>query len=325
MEQNRSHAHTRIAFIPTERDWLVRLRESARVPANVSFGPASLDRAVLANAEIVLFDTTAPAALVEWLATQDVVAIQLADGCDRVNPLAYLYFSSDTDAETLVTRAIAAYESRFSTKRVVGFLGAVGGCGLTEIAVALAWQWANEGLPTLAVDASAQPGDMSLRLGLTPSPTNAIAAVQRVRPNAMFWLSTLTATQRESASLDEILPHINLRRVVVDLGTAVHSSLLSRFDDLVVVTRPTPGGIQRCLAIAKHYPDLTVAVNGEVTGPAMIAMDMLTRTLPGQVHRMPAVDHVLNRTWQGEPIVDQPWQDAISCLLPPLSPTARAA
>lgn len=325
MEQNRSHEHTRIAFIPTERDWLVRLRDTARVPANVSLGPASLDRAVLAKAEIVLFDATAPDSLIEWLAMEDVVGIQLIEACDAVSPLAYLYFSSEIDAETLMGRAIAAYESRFKTKRVVGLLGAVGGCGLTEIAVTLAWQWANEGLPTLAVDASALPGDMSLRLGLAPSPAVAIASVQRVRPDMMFWLSTLTADSHQPANLDDLLPHINLRRVVVDLGTAVHSSLLSRFDDLVVVTRPTPGGIQRCLAIAKHFPELTVAVNGEATGPAAIAMDVLTRTLPGQIHRMPAVADVLQTAWQGVGIGDQRWQDAIGCLLPPLIPRKRAA
>lgn len=325
MEQNRSHEHTRIAFIPTERDWLVRLRETGCVSPDVSFGPASLDRAVLGSAEIVLFDATAPASLIEWLANEDVVAIQLAEGGDPISPLAYLYFPSEIDAETLLARAIMAYTSRFRAKRVVGLLGAVGGCGLTEIAVTLAWQWAKEGLPTLAVDASALPGDMSLRLGLAPAPAMAIASVQRVRPDRMFWLSTLTADQHKPDSLDQLLPHINLRRVVVDLGTAVHSSLLGRFDDLIVVTRPTPGGIQRCLAIAKHYPELTVAVNGEATGPAAIALDVLTRTLPGQVHRMPAVADVLMRAWQGEGIVDQRWDDAVSCLLPPLVTRRQAA
>lgn len=325
MEQNRSHEHMRIAFIPTERDWLVRLRDTAQMSSNVSLGPASLDPAVLAQAEIVLFDTTAPASLMEWLALEDVVAIQLAEACDAVSPMAYLYFPATIDVQTLVDRAVAAYESRFRAKRVVGLLGAVGGCGLTEIAVTLALQWAEEGLPTLAVDASALPGDMALRLGLSPSSTAAMAYVRRVCPEMMLWLSTLGRVQHGPGELDQLLPQINLRRVVVDLGTDIHSSLISRLDDLIVVTRPTPGGIQRCLAIAKHYPELTVAVNGEATGPAAIAMDVLTRTLPGQVHRMPAVSDVLMAAWRGNGIEDPRWCEAVRCLLPPLIIRKRAA
>lgn len=325
MEQNRSHERTRIACIPTERDWLVRLRETAQMPAGVSFGPASLDRDVLVQAEIVFFDATAPDSLIEWLVTQDKVGIQLAESGDAVNPMAYLYFPSSVDGRTLVERAIGAYESRFRTKRIVGFLGAVGGCGLTEIATTLAWLWAEEGLPTLAVDASTLPGDMAMRLGLTHTRFGAHYGVQRVRPDAMFWVHTLHRDGLDSPGLDEVLPQINLRRIVVDLGTSANSALMGRFDDLVVVTRPTPTGIQRCLAMAKHFPEITVAVNGKDEGPAAIAMDVLTRTLPGQVHRMPAVADALFAAWCGEGIEDEGWQDAVSRLLPPLSPRKRAA
>lgn len=325
MEQNRSHDHMRIAFIPTERDWLVRLRDTAQVSANVSLGPASLDRAVLAKAEVVLFDATAPDSLVEWLAMEDVVAIQLAEACDAVSPMAYLYFPSTIDAPTLISRAVAAYESRFRAKRVVGLLGAVGGCGLTEIVVSLAWQWAEDGLPTLAVDASTLPGDLSIRMGLMNKTAADMVGVRRVRPESMLWLTTLGQDAQDTSDFRQLLPHIKLRRVVVDLGTSVHSSLISRFDDLIVVTRPTPGGIQRCMSIAKYYPELTIAVNGEATGPASIAMDVLTRMLPGQIHRMPAVSDVLMTAWRGEGIEDPVWQDAVSRLLPPLITRKQAA
>lgn len=317
MDIDKSHEPIRIACIPTERDWLVRLRTGGHGQSGVSFGPASLDRTLLQQAEIVLFDATAPASLLDWLAGLDVIAIQLADIGDPVYAMAYFYLPQTIEFDALCGHVLTAYRSRFHPKRVVGLVGAVGGCGLSEVAITLAWQWAQDGLPTLLVDAGSLPGDLSVRLGLANISSDAVHEVQRVDDATMLWLSFLGAGQIDQGGLTQALPHIDLRRVVVDMGTAIHPSVIARLDDLIVVTRPTPGGIQRCARLAEHYPELTIAVNGEPVGPGVIALHVLTRSLPGQVHRLPAVADVQMASWAGRCLDDPTWLDAIGRLLPP--------
>ncbi|WP_336249236.1 hypothetical protein [Stomatohabitans albus] len=307
----------RIACVPTERDWAVTIQASSYRWQTLTFGPASLDLNVLEQAEVVLFDHTAPQAVLDGLASTGVIGIQMVEPGDQLLSMAYFHLPSTIAPSVLNDRIRAAYESQHHRRRTIGLIGAVGGCGLTEMAVSMGWRWASKQLPTLLVDASTTPGDMGVRLGLD---VQAVMphSIARVDPKSLLWLHTMGAQDQDVDDVAQMLPDRLLRRIIIDMGTRPLPGVMARLDDLIIVTRPTPGGLQRSLSWARQYPGAIVAINGEAPGPGAIAITMLAHELPGQVHRLPGVSDALTTAWIGHVITDPEWSRAIENLLPPL-------
>lgn len=316
MKQDRSSEIIRVAFIPTERDWLINLQSNGKSSSTIALGPASVDLCVLEMAQIVIFDVTAPNSLIHWIKESGRIGIQMIDPGDEVLSVAYFYLSSRIAVEVFMERIIAAYENRYGSRRVVGLVNAVGGSGLSEIAISLSEQIAKDGLSALLVDAAENPGDIAVRLGIHAFSAQENTGFNRIDPNANWWIQTLENRSLEGVHFESGLFCGGFDRVICDLGTRITPITAARLDDLIISSRPTPRGFQRTLDLARQYPGAVIVVNGVVTGLAKTALRVLAREFPGQVHRMPIVAQAQRYVWEGVPFADGDWITAIRALLP---------
>ncbi|MFH1331548.1 MAG: hypothetical protein ABIJ48_13005 [Actinomycetota bacterium] len=336
----------RVATVLSARDWesglVVQAKETAEVrlvlrafrPEEVEEEAHRLD-VVVAGAETTW---VTPARIAAWrrrglrvvgiFPCGDGPARQrlMAGGADEVLP-------DDTPAGDVVRtirllRPAAAVTAAASAARVTVVTGPPGAPGRTEVALALAWQWASR-RRTLLLDLDPQAPALAVRLGRRPRP-DLIDAAEAVHetgtrpPRAIVECGPLGlivgSTRRGEAALP---PHLVAdvaaaagslaESVVLDAGARRGDDPLVKGADLaVLVAEASPLGLVRAARLTADW-----------AGPR-------PWLVLNRVHRPQAAEMVAAaRRWTGlEPAALVPWRAAITAASraarPPARPLCRA-
>lgn len=224
---------------------------------------------------------------------------------------------------------------------VTAVAGPPGGCGVTEVAVAVAAASPGRGR-TVLVDADGEQPSVAQRLGLPlhPNLRSAVEAVEHwsgaladslQRPaDASFDVLVGAAAEGDGPRAGEVADVIAElaglpRHVVVDLGhdlrgdrgaAAVARSLLRRCDRALVVAAPTPVGVTRLLRwLADARPTVPVHVVFNRVPPSRYVCAQLEAELcrtyqPRTVSFLPADRRVERMAWAGRPVRGGPFARA---------------
>lgn len=198
--------------------------------------------------------------------------------------------------------------------RVVGVLGAVGGCGVTTVTAWCARHAARHGRRTLLVDGQPDAGGLDLALGTEDRPGVRWRDLQEIRGtlNAEQLVAALPAEgdvsvlshdsgpedaplapddgmESAPAVLDAARSAFGL--TFIDLGTGGRSGLASACDQLVLLLPSRPRGVAAARSVLRTHSFLPVTA--VLRGPVTDGLDTwLVADLLGQAGPLPYLPHV---------------------------------
>jgi MinD-like ATPase involved in chromosome partitioning or flagellar assembly len=290
----------RVATVLSAREWEARLVAAARDTAAVKLVlRAFLPDEVSNHADAI--DVVVAGSETPWITPTRVAAwrrlgirvVGLHPRLDRpaAERLAAggadLVLADDLDAEQIMREirlldvALIEFEDRLGS--IVAVTGVHGGCGITEVALAVAWNLAGSG-PTVLLDGNLAAPSIAVRLGLPPRPDLADLVDRSLEGgtrslDAAPAIGRLTVIPgslrrgdtgiRHDAVVDLALAAAAEHQVVIDCGTWPSARHLVREADRAIVVVPgTPIGVVRLARLVEDWdgPQPALVLNSVLPG-----------------------------------------------------------
>ncbi len=333
------------------------VREFSTYPTSIEDAPRLLEQAF----DVIIIDldgdTEFALDLVDSISVNDAATVMVYSAksdpnlvvrCMRAGAREYLTapYDEDTIAEALVHAAAARHPSaRVPQKqpgRLLVFLGAKGGSGVTTIACSFSIALAQDaGESTLLIDLALPMGDAALNLGIAAeySTDDALANAEQldvstlrglvVKHHSGVWvLAAPSKVPEVDATRDTIDKLITVARqgfdnVVVDIGSRLDLMETGLFTDASTIFLVTQAGISELRnsnrVISKFFsgagPNLEVVINRFQSGSPGVTEDVIDKAIERPVRWKLPDDYAATREIQNTASALMPSNSAISRMI----------